>query len=367
MRLHGILLWTFLAAASVPAAAQVPNTYCAANPAACQPVLPGPAYGGYGGYPAYAGPGYMPNGYGPYVGPGPSGYYGGYPPPGVYGGYPPPGYYGSAQAQALGALTYGAQALPGQSGPPPMQPDALTQTTAPVPPHPQNADLSRYSADIFGDANRPAKVVQKNGRTAGIQAGYVEELNRIADYLATPEIGRRLDAKYPFETLLIEGHIVPPVISELRDVKQVNGSRTIQTALGSFEIVRQARLAVAPPSWRDYLIVPSPPGSTGTWTPPKGAEEQANWDAGYKAGLGIGVEQARFEFDANFDRLDRDLAGMRRYHDLAQQGAVSLPVTQVRSTASRIGRGGRSAKVGEQTIDLVVSPKFQRLAAPKGG
>ncbi|MET0428447.1 MAG: type IV secretory system conjugative DNA transfer family protein, partial [Microvirga sp.] len=207
------------------------------------------------------------------------------------------------------------------------------------------------------------KVVQKNARTAGIQAGYAEESIRIADYLTSPGIGQRLDARYPFEQVFIDGRIVPPVVSELRDVKEALDRRTIRTSLGSFEIIRPAHVAVAPPSWRDYLIIPPPPSRATTWTPPKGAEEQANWDVGYKAGLAIGIEQARAAFDDNLNRLERDLTGMRRYHELAAQGAVSLPIVRTKTVASRVSRDGHSATVGEQVIDLVVSPKFRQSAS----
>lgn len=358
MRRQLLVTTVALSALAVPASAQVVNTYCAQNPAACQSVAPGfaqpGAYGGYGGGYGYAPPG----GYGGGYGYAPPGGYGG----GGYGGYPPPGYYGPgglAQAQVLGAIANGPLVLPGQYGQTPFPPNQADQTNAPAPPHPDNPNFSRYSAGVFGDANRPTKVVQRTARSAGIQAGYAEESRRIADYLATPDITARLDARYGFEALMVGPDIVPPVVSELREVRRIPARTVLVTTIGSFEILRDARVAVAPPNWRDYLNVTPPPAPAPTWAPPKGAEEQANWDVGFEGGLALGIEQARDAFDDALARLERDHSGMRRYHDLAAQGAVSLPVVRAKGKALRIGRDGRSAAVGEREVKLVVAAKFK--------
>ena len=379
--LSGVLGTTALCCLGQPAAAQIANTYCAQNPAACAPVAGAggygapaggygygaPGYGGGYGAPGYGG-GYGPPGYGGgYGGPGYGGGYGagyGYGGPG-YGGYPPPGYYGPggiAQANALNAIANGPRSLPGQDSQP-FPPNFGGGQPAPAPPHPDNQDFSRYSAGVFGDANRPTKLVQRTARTAGIQDGYREESRRIAAYLDTSDISDRLDAKYPFATVMIGPDIVPPVVSELRGVRQTPSRTLLVTTLGSFEILRDARVTVQPPNWRDYLTVTPPPEAKTTWTPPKGDIEQANWEVGYKGGLEVGVQQARAAFDDGLARLDRDYSGMRRYQDLAAQGAVSLPIVKTRATALKVGKGGRSAAVDQRLLKIVVTPKFLRTAS----
>ena len=368
MRLKEWILTGALCLAGHPAAAQLANTYCAQNPAACAPVATGygQGYGGaYGGYAAPGGYGYGAPGYGAgYAAPGYGGY-GGYGGSG-YGGYPPPGYYGPggiAQANALAQIANGPRPLPGQDGPQPFPPNLGDTAPAPAPPHPANPDFSRYSAGVFGDANRPTKVVQRTARSAGIQDGYREESRRIAAYLDTPEISARLDQRYPFAAVMVGPDIVAPVVSELREVRQTPTRTLLVTTLGSFEILRDARVTVQPPNWRDYLTVAPPPEARTTWTPPKGDVEQANWDVGYKGGLEVGVAQARAAFDDGLARLDRDLSGMRRYQDLAAQGAVSLPIVKVRATALKVGRDGRSAAVEQRLLKIVVSPKFLKTAS----
>ncbi|MFJ7440824.1 type IV secretory system conjugative DNA transfer family protein [Methylorubrum thiocyanatum] len=372
---------TALGAVAWPAGAQVANTYCAQNPAACAPVAAAGGYGagygppGYGAGYGYGAPGYGSGGYGGGYGYGApgyggAGYGGGYGYGGAgYGGYPPPGYYpnpygpgGLAQANALNAIATGPRTLPGQDGQP-FAPNVGDTSAPPAPPHPANSDFSRYSAGVFGDANRPTKVVQRTARTAGIQDGYRDESRRIAAYLDTPEIAARLDAKYPFPTVMIGPDIVPPVVSELREVRRTPNRTLLVTILGSFEILRDARVTVQPPNWRDYLTVTPAPEARTTWTPPKGDVEQANWDVGYKGGLEVGVEQARAAFDDGLARLDRDFSGMRRYQDLAAQGAVSLPIVRTRATALKVGRNGRSAAIDQRLLKIVVTPKFLRTAS----
>lgn len=371
MRLTRWILPASVWIAAFPAAAQVANTFCAQNPAACAPVAGAggygvpygsytqPAYGGgygaptYGGYGAgYGAPGYGAPGYG--------GAYGG-----GYGGYPPPGYYGPggvAQANALNQIAAGPRYLPGGDSQPFPQNFGDNQPP-PAPPHPSNPDFQRYSAGVFGDANRPTKVVQRTARSAGIRDGYLQESQRIAAYLDTADIAARLDAKYPFAAVMIGLDIVPPVVSELRDARQTQTRTLLVTTLGSFEIVRDARVTVIPPNWRDYLTVAPPPEGRTTWTPPKGDVETANWEVGYAGGLEVGIAQARAAFDDGLGRLERDFLGMRRYGELAAAGAVSLPLVKVRATALKVGKAGRSAAVDQRLLKIVVAQKFLRTAA----
>jgi defect-in-organelle-trafficking protein DotC len=154
------------------------------------------------------------------------------------------------------------------------------------------------------------------------------------------------------------------VASELRDVRQTPTRTLLVTTLGSFEIVRDARMTVIPPNWRDYLTVTPPPEGRTTWTQPKGDAEKANWEIGYKGGLEVGIAQARAAFDDGLARLDRDFVGMRRYGELAAAGAVSLPIVKVRATGLKISRNGRSAAVDQRLLKIVVTPKFVSAAGP---
>lgn len=323
-------------------------------------------------YTGYQGYGANPYGAAPYGATYPNPYAGAYP-------YPAPGYYpaqpvidpyaaqayaqqqaAAAQAQALQqqAVTQAqaqAQAQQLQS-----QRDVAAVTASnpgPAVPHSMNPDFSRYAPGAFGDAAKPA-AISKQARATGIRAGYAEEAANIVAHLRQPEISARFDARYPFDRVVLPGHVVPPVISEIHDVKRTEGPRYLALTLGYFEIVRPARLAVRPPSWRDYLMLDVDPATTTRPVNINSSAERAAWDSAYEEGRIVGINEARATFEIQFNRLDRDYAGMVRYGELAAQGAVSLPKTTRTKTAVRLSDRGQKAHVNEQIVKLVVTPSF---------
>lgn len=248
---------------------------------------------------------------------------------------------GTAQAQAAGTA--------GQSG----------TTPTVVVTDPRNPDLSRYSPTSYGDKAR-LDLVTKAAHGAGIRAGFAEEMERIAASLCDGELVADLDRRYDFASEVTEG-IVPPVVAEIHDVAEVASDRRLILTLGSFEIVRPARLATRPPTWRDYLLVDA--YSAPTAVGPRNGAEQSAWDEAYGSAKEIGIREARATFTENLDRLDRDLAGMRRYHELAARGALSLPIVTTGKTKLRISKNGRRADVDERVVELKVTPSF-KAASP---
>ncbi len=248
---------------------------------------------------------------------------------------------GTAQAQAAGTA--------GQSG----------TTPTVVVTDPRNPDLSRYSPTSYGDKAR-LELVTKAAHGAGIRAGFAEEMERIAASLRDGELVADLDRRYDFTSEVVDG-IVPPVVAEIHDVAEVASDRRLILTLGSFEIVRPARLATRPPTWRDYLLVDA--YSAPTAVGPRNGAEQSAWDEAYGSAKEIGIREARATFTENLDRLDRDLAGMRRYHELAARGALSLPIVAAEKTKLRISKNGQRADVGERVVELKVTPSF-KAASP---
>ena len=146
-------------------------------------------------------------------------------------------------------------------------------------------------------------------------------------------------------------------------MRRRGNDRLLYLTLGAFEIVKPARLTLAPPTWRDYLHVRAAEGRSAAGIMPQNASEHAAWDAAHAAGVAAGTEEARAAFAEGFNRLDRDYNGMARYHALAAKGAVSLPVVDVSSAKVRIADGGTRALVGERIVTLRVTPTF-RVAKP---
>ncbi|NLH83751.1 MAG: type IV secretion system DotC family protein [Phyllobacteriaceae bacterium] len=250
---------------------------------------------------------------------------------------------GTAQAQAAGTA--------GQSG----------ATPTVVVTDPRNPDLARYSPTSYGDEAR-LDLVTKAAHGAGIRAGFAEEMERIAASLRDGELVADLDRRYDFASEVTDG-IVPPVVAEIHDVAEVASDRRLILTLGSFEIVRPARLATRPPTWRDYLLVEAYSAPAPTAVGPRNGAEQSAWDEAYGSATEIGIREARATFTENLDRLDRDLAGMRRYHELAARGALSLPIVTTGKNKLRISKNGRRADVDERVVELKVTPSF-KAASP---
>ena len=159
---------------------------------------------------------------------------------------------------------------------------------------------------------------------------------------------------------MIGEHLVPPVIGEVHDVQQSGGDKVLYLTVGAYQIVRSARLVLNPPNWRDYLFIEvAEPQTATTALAPRTAQEREVYDQSYDDGVAKGVKEARETFDDNLNRLERDYAGMERYHELARQGAVSLPVVKDARHAVRVAANGQRAFVGEQIVTLRIDPKFK--------
>lgn len=223
----------------------------------------------------------------------------------------------------------------------------------------------RYGGLLSKNGDIRQQVLAQAARGVGIRQGFAEETARINAEL-DGAYGAELDRRYDFEPLMIDRTLVPPVITEMNRLAERRGDRRLYLTLGAFEIARPARLALRPPNWRDYLYntgVPAAPSGPAAAVRPEDSTEEGVWGIALESGLAVGIAEARASFTANFNRLDRDFAGMGRYHDLARSGAVSLPVVARTARTVRVASGGERAFVGERTVSLTVSPKF-RAASP---
>lgn len=212
---------------------------------------------------------------------------------------------------------------------------------------------------LGGQGPARKEMVKKTARTAGIRDGYAQEAQRINASLN--KMAGWLDRTYPFPSLMINDHIVPPVVVLTNSRVEKNGPQILELTLGRFEIVTPARVTAQAPSWRTYLFMQSDP-ENGIDLRPHSKEDSTAWQSGYKEGQSIGIAEARSYFEEAERRMRRDYEGMARYHDLASRGAISMPIASQKSKALQISRDGRVALRGSKTIKIVVSPTFRGKA-----
>lgn len=204
--------------------------------------------------------------------------------------------------------------------------------------------------------------IAATARRIGLKAGFASEAAKLNE--KTIEWAALLDARYDFEPLLLmKERVVPPVIIEAGPSAEKAGDKMLFLTLGSFQIIRDARVTAKVPNWREYVLMPvsdpHPPGVQLVKT----EQDQAVWDRAVRAGWAEGVEEARAAFVTGLDRLERDFEGMKTYHRLAREGALSILEVSVRGARARVLNDGRRALIEPRVVQLVVEPRFRATKA----
>lgn len=170
---------------------------------------------------------------------------------------------------------------------------------------------------------------------------------------------RDLDTIYDFTPLMIQGRVIPPVLTETRDIYTQGDSRTLRLAGRSYSVEAQARFSSRPPQWREYLqqnygSVTMPSSVLLPRTP----EEQTVWQKYVAQGWNQGIEQANDIFKINMNRLNRDFAGMARYHVLALKKMVTIPV--VAQSSMPINSTSSKMYLDETLLRITAMPEFNK-------
>lgn len=170
-----------------------------------------------------------------------------------------------------------------------------------------------------------------------------------------------LDRAYPFQTVMLSGMVMPPVISEaLRSVRQDDG-QTVRFAGAIYRIIAPEHLVTVAPTWRDYLYegltvegkIELPHASLL----PKSSDDKAVWQQSVKACWAKGVDQANSIFSLNLAHLTQDFSGMLRYKLLSVKGMVSDPRYSVERHPT--AGNGRELIVDDQTYRITAGSRFQ--------
>lgn len=198
--------------------------------------------------------------------------------------------------------------------------------------------------------------VREAGYSSGARAGLNWKTQLINKGLEL--VGRNLDLVYDFAPLMIEKRVTPPVLTEARDVMTQEGDDAVLLNGQTYKIVSQAKFSSRPPHWRSYLwrtyandsLLPDPE------LLPRNAEEKEVWGVAVQEGWAKGVEQANEIFDSSLIRMDRDYRGMIRYHMLAMQNMVTIPV--VAEAKLPINATGQAMDLDGQIFRLTAVPQF---------
>ncbi|MFK0093869.1 type IV secretory system conjugative DNA transfer family protein [Pseudomonas sp. NPDC090592] len=191
----------------------------------------------------------------------------------------------------------------------------------------------------------------------GVKAGLAWQLTNINSALKLRE--REFDTVYDFSSLMIQDRVVPPVITEARHLYNQEGDYTLRLSGAAYKIESQARFSSVPPSWREYLSFPLPSfdrTSLVSALVPRSDEEERVWKLAVREGWQQGVEQANLMLTYGFDRMNRDIDGMRRFSEFARHGQVTMPI--ISGAAIPVTKEGRTMAVDETLLRITALPAF---------
>lgn len=167
--------------------------------------------------------------------------------------------------------------------------------------------------------------------------------------------GRRLDAIYDFNSLILEHSILPPVLLEGRNTLNLADAQTIRISDRTYKVAKQARFVTTPPNWRQYLWMdykqPEYPHLTLL---PKTKDERILWQNCVEKGWKNGIEQANTIFEESIARIKEDFTGMILYRKLLAMNMVSPPY--VSDTDLGVTGDGGEIRIDDRVLRITALP-----------
>lgn len=206
------------------------------------------------------------------------------------------------------------------------------------------------------------KALLESAYQYALKKGVESEMNGFNNTLRDELVQRNLDAIYNFTPLMLNDRVVPPVITEVRDVIQNNNS-SIKTTGVIYKIEKQAYFSTLAPNWRTYLNIPKNqytidyPDALSKEFMPKNNSEYAAWKAATTSGFKEGLKVAQQLFTNNLNRLNRDYIGMIRFHEFVMQGKITMP--SLSRTDIAISNTGQSLSIDQKYLVIKNLPSFE--------
>lgn len=191
----------------------------------------------------------------------------------------------------------------------------------------------------------------------GVKLGLAWQLTNINKAVVSKE--RDFDTLYDFSYLMIRDRVVPPVITEARDLYNQEGDFALRLSGAFYKIEYQARFSSTAPNWRDYLTFKKPIVDNAylySALMPRDDEEEKIWQLAVADGWKQGVDQANLMLQYGMDRMNRDLTGMLRFNSFVMQGKISMPA--IASESIPVTHAGKTMAVDETLLRITTLPEF---------
>ncbi len=216
--------------------------------------------------------------------------------------------------------------------------------------------LSRFDSSTFSITGIRHQSLRDAAMSVGARGGLAwraAQINKIVSRYHHP-----LDRIFNFNSLLLEKHILPPVLIEGSHSYDQSSDRAIRLADRSYAIESQARFVSLPPTWRDYVYLKfAKPEQPDPSMMPKNIAERKVWNRYVGEGWQAGIDQADSIFSENLGRLKRDYSGMVRYRNLLAQNIVSPPY--VAEVNMGITGNDNEMTVNDRIYNITALPSFR--------
>lgn len=205
------------------------------------------------------------------------------------------------------------------------------------------------------------KAMTEYAKSVAIRAGIKARIATINEVIESNS--RNLDAIYDFDSLMIEGKVSPPVISEATNLYNQKNDTQINRASRMFKIEKQARFSSTATNWREYLAFPVEASAFERYAyiagemKPKDDIELKAWQDATVEGWNLGLRQADIILEQSLARLNRDYIGQVRFHQFVMQGKLTMPVINHYNLYDR--NNGSTMVVDEDMLKISVLPTFK--------
>lgn len=206
------------------------------------------------------------------------------------------------------------------------------------------------------------KAMLESAYQHGIKAGIASGVKGINSILNDKQTQRQLDSIYNFQYLTLGDKVVPPVITEAKNIVQNKGGTTLKTTGVVYKIEKQAYFSTLPPNWRQYFSFPNDKYALDmSETPtkemmPKGSEEYKMWKERTTEGFNEGLNIANKMFEHSLNKLNRDYIGMIRFHEFVLDGKISMPSLSRSSLA--VTNTGSTMTIDQKALTIRTLPSF---------
>lgn len=226
---------------------------------------------------------------------------------------------------------------------------------------PGPSTLNKYhAANNMGRSNSSMtglryQALREAALSTGARAGLAWRAEQINGISKRHE--RQLDLIYNFHAMMLDHHVLPPVLIEGRQNLDQTADDILRLSDRAYTIQSQARFVTMPPTWREYLLLSyKDPDVPDTSLLPRTDSEKEVWDRYLDEGWQAGLTQADVIFTESLGRLKRDYEGMVRYRSLLAQNMVSLPyVSQVNLG---ITGGDSQMAINDRVLRITALPQF---------